>query len=196
MAKKRMDPGPFVIPMPAVLVGAEVDGRSNFMTAAFVGIVNYRPPIVACGLSPRHHTCKGIEQSGVFSLNLPHPEQVEATDWCGIRSGARVDKSQVFETFQGELARAPMIQACRLTAECRLLHTVPFAVDTVYFGEVVNVYVDDAVLHDGEVDWKRIDPLLFTFPDSGYWRLGDWVARAWQVGRDYEAPGGSQQPRS
>lgn len=40
MSKVRLDPGPFVLPMPAALVGAVVGGRPNFMTAAFAGIVN------------------------------------------------------------------------------------------------------------------------------------------------------------
>jgi flavin reductase (DIM6/NTAB) family NADH-FMN oxidoreductase RutF len=70
MSKTRIDPGPFVVPMPLVLVGAVVDGRANFMTAAFVGIVNFKPPIVACALNPTHHTAKGIEQAQTFSLNL------------------------------------------------------------------------------------------------------------------------------
>jgi len=39
---------------------------------------------------------------------------VEATDWCGLHSGKRTDKSKVFETFAGELENAPMIKACRL----------------------------------------------------------------------------------
>jgi flavin reductase (DIM6/NTAB) family NADH-FMN oxidoreductase RutF len=78
-----------------------------------------------------------------------------------------------------------MIRDCRLTAECRLVKTVPFEVDTVYFGEVVHVWVDDDVAPGGKLDWSMVDPLLFTFPDKGYWRLGQWVAEAWKVGRAY-----------
>jgi flavin reductase (DIM6/NTAB) family NADH-FMN oxidoreductase RutF len=64
---------------------------------------------------------------------------------------------------------------------------VPFEMDTVYFGEVVTVYVDQEVLTDGIPDWRKINPLLFTFPDKGYWRLGDYVAEAWRVGKDFNA---------
>ena len=103
MSKIQLEPGPFVLPMPLAMVGAEVDGKPNFMPAAFVGIANYKPPVVACGLSPDHHTCDGIVANGAFSLNLPGPELVEATDWCGIRSGKKVDKSGVFDD-------APMLE--------------------------------------------------------------------------------------
>lgn len=189
MSKIRLEPGPFVLPMPAALVGAVVDGKPNFMTAAFVGIVNFKPTIVACGLSPAHHTCAGIAANGEFSLSLPGPELVKATDWCGLNSGKRTDKSRVFETFAGELAHAPMVKACRLAAECRLVKTVELSVDTVYFGEVVGVYADEETLREGSPDWEKVAPMLFTFPDKGYWELGPRVGEAWSIGKSYGAGG-------
>lgn len=186
MNKIEIEPGPFIVPMPTVLVGAVVDGRPNFMTAAFVGIANYKPPVIACGLSPKHHTCKGIAGNGVFSINLPHAGIVDETDWCGIVSGEKRDKSGRFETFTGKTPLAPMISACRLTAECKVVKTVEFEMDTVYFGEIINVHVDATALVDGKPDWTAIAPLLFTFPDSGYWNLGAYVAKAWSTGKKLE----------
>ena len=186
MAKIKLAPGPFVVPMPAGLVGADVDGKANFMTAAFVGIVNFKPPTIACGLSPTHHTSEGIVANGCFSINLPSSGLVEATDWCGLASGSSTDKSRVFDVIRGDSTGAPLIRECRLTAECRLLQTVPFAVDTVYFGEIVSVYADEEVLTDGAPDWRKIAPLIFTFPDGGYWQLGEYVARAWSVGKGFK----------
>jgi flavin reductase (DIM6/NTAB) family NADH-FMN oxidoreductase RutF len=183
----EIEPGPFIVPMPTVLVGAMVDGKPNFMTAAFVGIVNFKPPIIACGLSPDHYTSKGIAETGFFSINLPHAGMVEATDWCGIFSGEKKDKGALFETFTGKTLQAPMISACRLTAECKVVKTVQFEIDTVYFGEIVGVHVDEAALVDGKPDWTAIAPLLFTFPDNGYWKLGEYVAKAWSVGKDFKA---------
>ncbi len=185
MLKVKIDPGPFVLPMPVALVGAEVNGKPNFMPAAFIGIVNFKPAMVACGLSPAHYTCDGIAANGTFSLNLPGPELVEATDWCGLKSGKNHDKAGVFKTFTGELETAPMIEDCRLTAECRLVRTVPFEVDTVYFGEVVSIYLDQDASVDGAPVWEKINPLFFTFPDKGYRTLGTRIAEAWSVGKKF-----------
>jgi flavin reductase (DIM6/NTAB) family NADH-FMN oxidoreductase RutF len=187
MAKIKMQPGPFVVPMPVVLVGADVNGKANFMPAAFVSIVNGQPTTVACGLNPKHYTCRGIEKHRTFSLNLPGPELVEATDWCGLHTGEKVDKSGVFETFSGELSGAPMIRQCRMSAECKLTQTVPLAVDTVYFGEVVAVHVDDDALVGGKPDWTKIAPMLFTFPDKAYRKLGDYLAPAWEAGKKHRS---------
>jgi hypothetical protein len=43
---------------------------------------------------------------------------------------------------------------------------------------------------DGAPDWPKIAPLLFTFPDASYWRLGEHVAKAWSVGKGF-TPGGA-----
>ncbi len=187
---QRLEPGPYIVPMPAVLVGADIDGKPNFMTAAFVGIVNYKPPMVACGLSPTHHTCDGIQANKAFSICVPTSDMVEVVDWCGLTSGHKEDKSRVFKVFRGELQGAPMIEQCALCAECRLVQTTPYGVDTLYVAEIVGVHAKQECLVNGRVDWSKVSPLLFTFPDPSYWKLGEYVARAWHVGKGYEPNSG------
>lgn len=46
MVKTKLGPNPYLHPMPLVLIGAIVDERPNFMPAAFVGIVNFKPPMI------------------------------------------------------------------------------------------------------------------------------------------------------
>lgn len=186
MSKISIQPGPFVLPMPVALIGAMVGGKPNFMPAAFMGIMNYDPPLVGAALSPTHHTCRGIEDNGTYSINLPGPELVEATDWCGLHSGEQTDKSKVFEVFTEKLDTAPMIRQCRMTVECRVVRTVEFEVDTVYFGQIVGVYVEEDALRGESPAWEKVAPLIFTFPDKGYWQLGDYVAEAWSIGTEYE----------
>jgi len=185
MTKQSIAPGPFLVPMPIVLIGSKVEDRPNFMTAAFCSIVNFKPATLACGLSPTHRTCRGIVETGAFSVNLPVVDQVELVDHCGLVSGDRTDKSALFETFTGA-SGAPMISSCPVTAECKLIHTFPMKMDTLFVGEVLSVHADDRVLTDGAIDWNKLQPLLFTFPDKSYWRLGGRVATAWDVGKHYK----------
>lgn len=187
MTKSKIEPGPFTLPMPVALVGAEIDGKANFMPAAFLGIVNYKPPMIACGLSATHHTCKGIEANKAFSLCVPAVSQAEITDYCGLVSGAKEDKSALFNTFSGGLEGAPMIEEFPLTMELKLVSAAPLGVDTLYVGEIVSVFVSDECLTDGRPDWDKINPLLFTFPDSMYRGLGESIAKAWSVGKGFKA---------
>lgn len=188
MSHRMIKPGPYVMPMPLVLVGAMVEDRPNFMTAAFCGIVNFNPVVVGCGLNPTHRTCRGVEASGVFSLNIPSADQVEVVDHVGIVSGDDADKSALFPVFTGELAGAPLIRSCPLAVECRLLQVVRYAVDTLYLAEVVAVHAEERVLAGDQVDWGLMNPLLFTFPKPTYWKLGERVAKAWSVGRGFGRP--------
>ncbi len=70
--------------------------------------------------------------------------------------------------------------------ECRVSQTVPLAIDTVYLGEVVAVHADEEALTEGEHDWRKIAPLIITFPDKAYWKLGEYVAPAWQAGKQFK----------
>ncbi len=186
MAKQTIAPGPYIVPMPTVLVGSVVEGRPNFMTAAFCGIANYNPAIIGCGLSPTHRTCRGIEEHGQFSINVPAQEHVVITDYCGLVSGDKVDKSTLFETFTGTLAAAPLIASFPLVAECRLVQSVPLGVDTLVLGEIVAVHAEESVLTGGKVDWHKLRPLLFTFPDPAYWAMGEHIGKAWSVGKQLQ----------
>ncbi len=183
--------------VPIVLVGAEVDGRPNYLAAGFVGGVNVKPPIVYVSLNKRHHTPKGIVANGTFSLNIPSADYVIETDYCGLVSGRAVDKSAVFETFYGELKTAPMIAEFPLTCECRYTgRSVEFEMDTVYFGEVVQVYADrEIVSGEGKLDILKANPFCYSGLENRYRGLGEDLGPGWSLGRQYRpASGRSRKP--
>ncbi len=184
---KRLEPGPFVIPMPLVLVGANFRGKPNMMPAAFLGIVNYKPTLMAFGLGPGHVTAMGLEAEKVFTMNIPTRGQILPTDWCGLNSGKTVDKSDLFNPAPGPETGAPILQDCALSAELRLRSSTAYEVDTCYIGEVVAVHAREEFLTSGgKPDWQAISPLIFTFRDPAYWTLGEKLGRAWSIGKDYE----------
>ena len=98
----------FFIPMPVVLVGAQVSGKANFMTVGWCTRANASPPMIVCGIGNHHYTAKGIAETKTFSVNIPSSDLLEKTDYCGIVSGAKTDKSKVFDVFYGSLKTAPM----------------------------------------------------------------------------------------
>jgi flavin reductase (DIM6/NTAB) family NADH-FMN oxidoreductase RutF len=173
----------FFIPMPVVLVGTVVNGKANFMTVGWVARANANPPMIVCGIGNHHYTPKGIAESGTFSVNLPSVDLMEKTDYCGLVSGEKTDKSSVFTVFYGSLKTAPMIRECRITLECRLVQTIPLPTNSLYIGEIVGVFADGSVLKDGKPDFPGIDPLFLTMPDNRYWTLGGHAGDAWSAGK-------------
>ncbi len=55
-------------------------------------------------------------------------------------------------------------------------------------GEIVETYVDRAVLTNGVVDIAKVKPLLFDMASKKYWSLGEPVAKCWSVGKGYKPP--------
>lgn len=171
-------------PMPMTLVGANVGGKPNFLAVAHVGIMNTgKPQYISVGLNRKHYTNEGIRDNKTFSVNIPSEDLVVATDYCGIVSGRDTDKSAVFETFYGELKTAPMISQCPVNMECALYDTVEFPTHEVFIGEIRETYCDEAVLSNDDVDPLKLKPVLFEMGTKRYWRLGDPIAKAWNVGK-------------
>jgi len=67
MEKIRLGPQTFLYPMPAVLVGATVNGKPNFMTAAWCAIAAYKPPAISVAIRKVRYTLKGVQEHGSFS---------------------------------------------------------------------------------------------------------------------------------
>jgi flavin reductase (DIM6/NTAB) family NADH-FMN oxidoreductase RutF len=174
----------FFIPMPVVLVGTQVSGKANFMTVGWCSRANARPPMIVCGIGNHHYTPKGIEETKTFSVNIPSSDLLQETDYCGIVSGGKTDKSNVFNVFYGRLKTAPMIRECPVSLECRLVHSVLLPTNTLFIGEIAGAYADGRVMKDGEPDFPEIDPLFLTMPDNRYWTLGKYAGDAWSIGKN------------
>ena len=86
-------------PMLTTLVGANVNGRPNYVTIAHVGIMDFGS--ISLGMNKAHYTNGGIKENGTFSVNIPSVGMVKETDYCGLVSGKRVERPSFSKTFTG-----------------------------------------------------------------------------------------------
>jgi flavin reductase (DIM6/NTAB) family NADH-FMN oxidoreductase RutF len=187
MSKVKMGPRRLLYPMPATLVGANVEGKPNYLTIAWCGIVQSEPPMISVALRKGRYTSPGIKQNGTFSVNIASAEMATVVDWVGTKSGHKVDKSGVFTTFYGDLKTAPMIQEAPINMECRLFKIIDLeGTHELFIGEIIQCYASEECLTDGEPDADKIDPLVYTTGDSEYRRLGEVIAKAFEVGKQYK----------
>ena len=183
MEKITFGPMPYLSIMPALLVGANVKGKPNYMTAAWASPACMVPPMVCVAINKERYTVKGIDENKTFSLNVPSVHQLVPTDHCGLVSGAREDKSGVFTSFYGTLKTAPLAEECPVNIECRLFKTVDCGSHRLYIGEIAEIHVDRACLTDGKPDSAKINPILYA--QSTYYDLGKEVGKAFSVGKKY-----------
>jgi flavin reductase (DIM6/NTAB) family NADH-FMN oxidoreductase RutF len=183
MEKIRLGPQTFLYPMPAVLVGATVSEKPNFMTAAWCAIAALKPPAISVAINKARNTLKGVREHGSFSVNVASSSLVKKVDYCGIYSGENTDKSQIFTIFYGELKTAPLIQECPVNLECKTLHYLDLGSHTLVVGEIIETFITEGCLVDGKGDPEKIDPLIFIPGTSKYHRLGEEIAPAFQIGK-------------
>jgi flavin reductase (DIM6/NTAB) family NADH-FMN oxidoreductase RutF len=185
MMKKELGVKNCLYPLPVTLVGADVAGKANFITIAHVGIMDLNS--ISLGMAKSHYTNAGIKENGTFGVSIPSIEMAQVSDYCGLVSGKTVDKSKLFDVFYGKLKTAPMIRKCPINMECRLMKTVDFPKHDVFIGEIVETYVDEEYLTDGIVDFAKVQPILFVMNDTGYWKLGQRFANAWDIGKSLKS---------
>ncbi|MHA1915898.1 MAG: effector binding domain-containing protein [Promethearchaeota archaeon] len=173
--------------LPIVLVGANVNGKPNYMPIGFVGGVDNTPPIIMISSTP-HYTLNGIMENGTFSINIPSADLVLETDYCGLVTGKTTDKSEIFSTFYGELETAPMIEECPIVCECKYLDRVKLAkgIHTQYYGIVHQVYVNDNLRTDKNDILSLINPVLLS---SGEYRTigkSESLGKSFRIGWNYK----------
>lgn len=104
-------------PKPMTVVGAEVEGKVNWLVVGHTGIIGHDRVLVS--MSKSHYTNQGIRKSKKLSINLVSREMLPQADYVGSVSGASVNKSGVFKYHWGENG-TPVIDASPLTMECNL----------------------------------------------------------------------------
>ncbi len=186
MAKVKT--GNMGFPVPICIVGTMVNGRANYATYGSFGLLSPRPKnYVYIGSQASRYTNIGIKETGYFSVNIPSVEQMQKTDYVGLVSGHGTDKSTVFKSFFGSIDKAPLIEECPVSMVCKLIKTSTDLPDRdIYFGEVLETYVDEKYISDDRLDFTKIDPLLFTMNGPGsasYWKLGEAVGAAYKEGQ-------------
>jgi flavin reductase (DIM6/NTAB) family NADH-FMN oxidoreductase RutF len=184
MSKITLGPMPYISVMPTVLVGANVKGKANYMTAAWASVACMMPPMVCVAVNKTRYTAKGIGENKTFSLNIPSAQQVIETDHCGIVSGSRESKSGVFRSFYGRVRTAPMAEECPVNIECTLFKSVDCGSHLLHIGEVEEIHADTSCVTDGKPDITKIHPIVYA--QAAYWEFGKQIDRAFSAGRNYQ----------
>jgi flavin reductase (DIM6/NTAB) family NADH-FMN oxidoreductase RutF len=194
MEKTQIDPSPLIYPAPTLIVGATIDGKANFMTAAWNGIACGNPPMLSVAIRPNRYTLVGIKQNMSFSINVPSTDLVKETDYCGIVSGSKVNKAEVckFKIFYGKLENAPLIEQCPINLGCKVEHILNLGSHYLVVGRVEETYVSNSGLTNGKPDISKMQ--LFSYitrpsmskgsPAGEYRAVGELVASAYSIGNE------------
>ena len=171
-------------PKPMTVVGAEVEGKVNWLVVGHTGVIGHDRILVS--MSKSHYTNQGIRKPKRLSVNLVSREMLPEADYVGSVSGATVDKSEVFAYHTGENGM-PVIDASPLTMECEVVDIYDTEGFDNFICKIVNTYAAADVLDsNGKLDYTKLKPVLFEFPSYSYLATGEVVGKCLNLDK---APG-------
>ena len=183
--KKSIGAKTLHFPAPVWLVGTyDAGGRPNLMTAAWAGICSSQPPCVMVAIRKARYTYDNLLARKAFTLSVPSEAQVKIADYVGLVSGRKMDKFKQagLTAVRGEYVDAPYAEEFPAVMECRLIHTLELGSHTQFFGEIVDVKLDETALDDrGRPLAAKIRPFAYL---DGYWGLSNYLGEAFTIGKE------------
>ncbi|MDD5349409.1 MAG: flavin reductase family protein [Chthoniobacteraceae bacterium] len=186
--KTSLGPKLLLYPTPVLVVGTyDADGKPNVMTASWGGICCSQPPCVNVSLRKATYSYHNLMARKAFTLSIPSVNFVRQADYFGLASGRDTDKfaASGLTAQRSDLVDAPYVAEFPLILECRLLQAIELGLHTMFVGEVADVKANPAILTpQGDVDMRKLQPLLFATGTKEYYGAGDFIAKAFTAGRE------------
>ena len=142
MSKKIWKSGTFIYPIPAVMVSCGDMEKSNIITVAWTGILNTNPAKVYISIRPERYSYNIIKEKGEFVINLTTKKLAFATDWCGVKTGAKVDKFKEMKLTKQkcEFIQAPAIAESPVSIECKVTDIKEMGSHHMFIADVSSIY--------------------------------------------------------
>lgn len=173
MSKIVWKGGALLAPTPLSMVTCGTMEKPNVLTVAWTGIINTAPPKTYISVRPCRYSYPMIRESGEFVVNLTTAEMIRAADWCGVHTGAKVDKFARcnLHTEAASQVAAPLLSESPLALECRVTDMIPLGTHHMFLADIVAVDVDERLLDErGKLHLERVH--LAAFAHGEYFELG------------------------
>ena len=173
MAKLHWKPGTLLSPVPPALVSSGTMDKPNVMTAAWTGIIASEPAMTYVSIRPSRYSHQIISKTKEFVINLPTLDLADVTDWCGVKTGAKVDKFKetglIAEKCQ--FVKAPAIAKSPVSIECKVVDIQHYGTHDMFVAEILGVNVDEKfVSDDGKVHFEKMG--ILGYMHGFYYTMG------------------------
>lgn len=173
MAKVTWRGGALIAPVPPAMISCGTMEESNIITVAWTGILGTVPPKTYISVRPRRHSYNIIKEHREFVINLTTEALIHAADYCGMYTGAKVDKFTACNLTKEEVPdfSCPMIAEAPLSLACRVTDVIPMGSHDMFIADVVSVHVDESLIDEsGKLRLEKAQ--LAAFAHGEYYGLG------------------------
>lgn len=177
MGRQSFKPGTLHAPLPAVMATVGTMENANIITVGWTGILSTDPPRTYISVRPTRYSHKLLEENGEFVINLTTEKLAYATDYCGIYTGAKVDKFDKLGLVKlpSEKVAPPTVEGVPVALECRVFDVLHFGTHDVFMADIVNVSCDESILDGGRICLDRAG--LMAYAHGEYFKLGDKIGK-------------------
>ncbi len=178
MSKVTWKSGTFIYPLPAVMVSCGTMEESNIITVAWTGIINTDPAMCYISVRPTRHSYEMIKKTGEFVINLTTKDLAYATDWCGVKTGAKVDKFKEMKLTKekANFVSCPMIKESPVSVECKVKEIRELGSHHMFVAEILGINADEKYINEnGAFDISKCD--LIAYSNGNYYSLGKKIGR-------------------
>ena len=165
--------GTLLAPVPPVMVSCGDMESSNIITIAWTGIINSNPPKTYISVRPQRHSFDIIKNTKEFVINLTPASLVKEADYCGIYTGAKVDKFEKckFTKAVASTVACPIIEECPMNLECKVTDIVELGSHNMFIADITAINVDESLLDEnGKLRLEKAK--LAAFAHGQYFELG------------------------
>ena len=184
-AKQSWKPGTLIYPLPAVLVSCGATPEEyNMLTIAWTGTVCTEPPMCYISVRKQRHSYEIIRRTGEFVINLTTEEMARATDWCGVKSGAQVNKwtEMGLTPMSCPHVSAPIIAESPLSICCKVRQVIELGTHDMFLADVVGIEADERYIdpETGKFSLEKARPIVYSHGE--YFTLGKLIGHfGWSV---------------
>ncbi|MBE6839628.1 MAG: flavin reductase family protein [Ruminococcus sp.] len=173
MAKLYWKGSTLLAPVPAALVTCGTMEKSNIITIGWTGIVNTRPPMTYISVRPERYSHDIIMESGEFAINLTTSAMCRKTDFCGAKTGRKIDKFREcgFHKAPADKISVPLIEECPVSLECKVTESKLLGSHTMFLAEIVGIAIDEKYIDSkGKLNLQQCG--LAAYAHGEYFALG------------------------
>ncbi|MDR3704489.1 MAG: flavin reductase family protein [Paludibacteraceae bacterium] len=183
--KEQWKPGTLIYPLPAVLVSCgKFKDEYNVFTVSWVGTLCTDPAMCYISVRKSRHSYDIIKKNMEFVINITNEDLAKATDWCGVKSGADVNKFEEMglTPVKASIVDAPIIAESPLSIECRVKQIVELGSHDMFIANVVNIQADERYIDEATGAFKLNEAKLIAYSHGHYYKLGEEIGKfGWSV---------------
>lgn len=178
MSKIKMPPSTLLAPVPAVMVSCGTKEEcTDIITIAWTGIINSHPAKTYISVRPERFSYGIIKKNGEFAINLVSADLARATDLCGMKTGAKVDKFKEAKLTPEYVddAACPIIAESPISLVCKVTDIVPLGSHDMFIADIKAIYVNEELMEEGKLCINRAH--LAAYAHGEYYALGKRIGK-------------------